>query len=82
MTKTPPLSLPNTRPGGMEAHVHTVPVPVVDDRVIIGPIEMPMREFCELVKYVIKASPLKENDPRIGLVEHVQRLEAFAPATA
>jgi hypothetical protein len=59
-------------PGGMEAHVHTVPVPHVQDRVIIGPIEIPMREFCELVEHVLTATPLKPNDSRARLLDRLE----------
>lgn len=72
MTRSKTLDLPNTLPGGMVAHVHTVPVPVVDDRVIIGPIEMPMREFCLLVEHVLTATKFKPNDPRRALREGIE----------
>lgn len=67
-----PVHLPNTLPGGMTAHVHTVPVPTVDDRVILGPITMPMREFCAMVEHVLTVTPLKADDPRARLLDRLQ----------
>lgn len=73
MSKSTTISLPNTTPGGMDAHVHSVPVPGVDDRVVIGPIIMPMAEFCALVEHVLTSAPIKAEDPRTALVERLQQ---------
>lgn len=71
MSTSPPIELPNTTPGGMSAHVHYSPVPYVDDRVVIGPLTMPMREFCMLVEHVMTCSPLKDTDPRAWMLSRL-----------
>ena len=71
MSQSTPIELPNTVPGGMSASVNFSPIPYVDDRVEIGPLVMPMREFCALVEHVLTCAPLKDGDPRERLLAHV-----------
>lgn len=56
----------------MEAVVHTSPCPGVDDRVVLGPVVIPMTEFLALVEHVLTSSPLRKEDPRLALVERVR----------
>lgn len=76
------LNMPESTPGGMEAHVHVVPVPEVDDRVILGPITIPMGEFCALVRHVLTDGPLHDKDKRVALVDAVRAGTFGAPAKA
>lgn len=34
-----------------------------------------LRDFCEMVKYVMRNTDLKENDPRLKLIDFVSKLE-------
>lgn len=38
-------------------------------------LEIPMDDFCELVKYVLTNNELAENDPRLPMVEFVRKLK-------
>jgi len=41
--------------------------------VMLGDYEIPMSDFCAAIEYVLSNTDLDPNDPRIGLVERIQR---------
>ncbi len=63
--------MPKTNPGGMEAHIVPSRVPRVYDRVQMGPIGMPMEEFCALVEMALTTTPMTNDDPRVALLERI-----------
>lgn len=48
-----------------------------DDSVSIGDYELSMDDFCETVTYVLMNTDLKENDPRLKLLETIKKLQVM-----
>lgn len=66
------VQMPKTNPGGMEGFVVPARVPRVPDRVQIGPIGIPMDEFCALVEAALTTTPIRpDGDPRARLIERI-----------
>ncbi len=73
------IHLPMTKPGGMDAYAYAAPVPGVEDRVVIGPIDMPVSEFCEVVRMALCARPLHATDARYKLIHDVKETTFYGP---
>ncbi len=56
------IHLADAEPGGMECRLVPARTPGVEDRVVIGPITMPMSDFCRLVVHVMTATPVRQDD--------------------
>ena len=65
------VPMPKTNPGGMEGYVVPARVPRVHDRVQIGPIGIPMDEFCALVEAALTETPVRPGDPREALIDRI-----------
>ena len=64
------LILSHANPSGTRVKTLISPPGIVQ----IGPIEMPIREFCMVAMYVLTNTDLEPGDPRSEFVEDVKRL--------
>ncbi len=71
------IHLPKTNPGGMDAWIAKSRVPGCFDKVMVGPIAIPMDEFCRLMELALSESAMSAEDPRVRVLSRLNAAPVY-----